>query len=472
MSTFSGLNTALSSLYAQQRAIDVTGQNVSNVNTDGYSRQRTDMTSLGGNAVPAIFSTSPGIGAGVSANNVIRIRDMFLEARAHTEHSNSARLTQEQTALSQVEQAFREPGDAGLQNVLADMWAGWSDVANQPQDTASRTQLVQQMQTVTSTLQTTRGALDNQWTTSRATLNLVAAEVNTTTAAIADLNTAIGRATVTGTPANELSDKRDALVVSLAKQIGATAQPGDNGTVNVFVNGTPLVFGSTANAIRAVGAADLDNAAGNAPRFETVRGEKTLGVGGAAAGHLNTLNKIIPTYRDGLDTIAADLAASINAGQASGYDLDGNPGAAFLSSGPGGGPITAANITVALTSPRHVAASSVAPPPPPAPPAKDGTNADTISRLQDAANGATSNYRDLIVNLGVESQSVTRALDIQNVISTQVDTAREANSGVNLDEEMANLVSFQRAYQAAARMVSAIDEALDTLINRTGLVGR
>ena len=133
MSTFSGLNTATTALWAQRRALDVTGQNIANVNTEGYSRQRVDLQALGGSAVPAFYSTSPGIGGGVSADDVTRIRDAFLEGRGHTEHANGARLTAEAERLQLVEQAFREPGDTGIQSLLSDMWSGWEDVANQPQ---------------------------------------------------------------------------------------------------------------------------------------------------------------------------------------------------------------------------------------------------------------------------------------------------------------------------------------------------
>ena len=142
----------------------------------------------------------------------------------------------------------------------------------------------------------------------------------------------------------------------------------------------------------------------------------------------------------------------------------------FSTSGPPG-PITAANITVAITDPKLVAASGIATIPPAAP-TVDGSNADKMAQFQFDPTGATANYRRLIVDLGVQTQGVKRANDMQQVISVQVDANREATSGVNLDEEMANIISYQHAFEAASRMVSAIDELLDILINRTGLVGR
>ena len=148
VSSFATLNTARTALWAQQRAIDVTGQNIANVNTDGYSRQRAELQSLGGSTVPAFFSTSSGIGSGVDAAKVARIRDAFLEGRAHQEYANNAQLTVENESFDLVEQAFREPGDTGVQSLLSKMWAGWGDVANQPQDLAARSQVLQRLGTL------------------------------------------------------------------------------------------------------------------------------------------------------------------------------------------------------------------------------------------------------------------------------------------------------------------------------------
>ena len=102
----------------------------------------------------------------------------------------------------------------------------------------------------------------------------------------------------------------------------------------------------------------------------------------------------------------------------------------------------------------------------------DNSNADKIGKLRDAPAGVDATYRKMIVELGVQAAVAIRNQDIQAVITTQVDAARESVAGVNIDEEMTNMLSFQQAYNAASRMVTAIDETLDQLINRTGLVGR
>ena len=105
-------------------------------------------------------------------------------------------------------------------------------------------------------------------------------------------------------------------------------------------------------------------------------------------------------------------------------------------------------------------------------PSLDGGNADRSYQLRSTTTGVDAKYRQDIVGLGVVAGVAKRNLEIQSVITNQVEVARDSVAGVNLDEEMTNMMSFQHAYSAAARMVTAIDEALDTLINRTGLVGR
>ena len=473
-STFSGLNAATTALWAQRRALDVTGQNISNVNTEGYSRQRVDLAALGGSVVPAFFSTSSGIGNGVSADDVTRIRDAFLEGRGHTEHANSARLTVENETYEQVEQAFREPGDTGIQNLLSDMWSGWEDVANQPQDEAARGQVLKRLETLVGGIHFSQAALGAQWTQSRESLDVLVSDVNSAATNIADLNKAILRANQSGLPANDLSDQRDLLVMKLADQVGATVRHGDYGVVDVLVGGMTLVAGSTAASLATAGTTSVDGVTADPPRITTGSGGYAVRVGGTAEGQLNSLNTIIPNYRKAMDDTAVSLATSLNAAHLAGYDLTGAAGTPLL--GSSSGPITAASLTVMITDPKKIAASSVPPTTLPGPPivtvpALDHGNADALAQLRQSTTGTDASYRKMIVELGVQAAVASRNLDIQSVISTQVDAARESVAGVNIDEEMTNMLSFQHAYSAAGRLITAIDETLDKLINGTGRVG-
>jgi flagellar hook-associated protein FlgK len=467
VSTFSGLNSATTALWSQRRALDVTGQNIANVNTEGYSRQRAELQAIGGSPVPAFFSTSPGIGAGVTAEDIQRIRDVFLEGRGHTEHANSARLVAEADAYTQVEASFREPGDTGIQSLVAEMWSAWGDVDNGPHELATRGQVLQTLETLVGGLHFSAASMGAQWDQTRENLAVLVKDVNQAAASIAELNGAIQRATQAGLPSNDLKDKRDVLVMTLAEQVGATVRPGDDGMVDVLVGGMTLVSKSTSSALALTGSLDPDTVAGDPPRLVASAGGFVVRPGGTAAGQLNSLTTIIPGYRAKLDSFANDLATALNTAHGNGYDLDGFGGTDLLGAA---GPITATSISVLVTDPRKVAASAIAPIA--GAPALDSSNADAIEQLRLSTTGPDAMYRGMIVELGVQSSVTQRNLGIQQVISTQVDAARESVAGVNLDEEMTNMLSFQHAYAAAGRLVTAIDQTLDVLINRTGIVGR
>src|SRR4051812_38834785 len=161
-STFGGINTALTSLYAQRRGLDVTGQNIANASTEGYTRQRVKLQAqAGGN--PGIYTTTTGLGAGVNVASVERGRSLYLEERGRTEHANSSYLANQTTAYSAIEDVFAEPSDTALQARMHDMWDAWNDVANNWQDPSTRTALIQRGVTVATTLNDARGSLSNQF---------------------------------------------------------------------------------------------------------------------------------------------------------------------------------------------------------------------------------------------------------------------------------------------------------------------
>lgn len=133
-----------------------------------------------------------------------------------------------------------------------------------------------------------------------------------------------------------------------------------------------------------------------------------------------------------------------------------------------GSVITAESITMAFTDPKLVAASSIAPSGTPLVANLDGGNATKLAHLASARDGPDAMYRQLVVQLGVQVQAVNRNADIQTSVAAQVDSLRDASAGVNIDEEMINMLAYQRAYEGASRLLTTIDSTLDTLINRMG----
>jgi flagellar hook-associated protein 1 FlgK len=444
MGSFDGLSVALSGLTAQRRALDIAGQNVANANTEGYSRQRVLMNSVGAPAVAGIWSGTSFTG-GVSITGVDRIRDALLETRGQQAHGGLADLTTTQTVLGQVEQLFPEPSDNGLSTALSGLWSSFHDVANQPADLGTRTALLQRAATVTDWLNeaSTRLASLTQAVGGQARSDVD--QVNQIAAQVATLNTSISRAQDAGFPVNELSDQRDVLAMKLADLVGGVASTDDSGSMRVMVGGTPLVEGDRARQMSLTGsgsAISLTWAADGSPVQAT---------GGELKGLVSAATSGIPTWSARLDTVAANLASNVNALHATGFDLAGAAGGAFFTGA------TAATIRVSVTDPRKVAASAVA---------------TSIAKLAASATGADASYRSLVADLGQTSQTVTNRLTTQQTVTNGIDAARESQSGVNVDEEMASILTFQRAYEASSRVLNAVDSMLDTLINRTGMVGR
>jgi flagellar hook-associated protein 1 FlgK len=443
--TFDGLSIGLSALYAQRRAIDVAGQNIANVNTDGYSRQRAEMVADSGPVVPALFSRYEGTGQGVRSVDVLRMRDQFLESRAHQEHATSSYLDRMQVTMGRVELAFAEPSDTGLASQMADFWAGWDDVGLNPSDPAARSQLLERAGTLTASFHQLDTSLASLGSASLEQLDAMVQEVNAVAARIAELNGTIRSATASGMSANDLMDQRDKLVMQLAGQVGATVRSDDDGSLNVYVGAMALVRSSSVEQLAVV----VGPGPAFAARVAWADDGLTATVGGEAQGLLETNNVIVPGQRADLAAVAQKLHDDVNAIHATGFDQNGAAGVPFFQMGANGIEVNPA----VAADPRLVAASGTAG-------AVDGSVAQQLAAQQ----GPDGLYRQMIVRLGVSSQTVTRRVDVQDAIVRQLDAARDSEAGVNLDEEMTDLVAFQNAYSAAARFVTVVDDLLDTLI--------
>jgi flagellar hook-associated protein 1 FlgK len=458
-STFGGISNALSSLYAQRRGLDVTGQNIANVNTEGYTRQRVTMESVSGTITPAMWAKTDGLGNGVTVSDVTRLRSAFYEDRGRQEHAQDAYLTNQAAVYTAVEGVFAEPSDNALQAQMQEMWGAWSEVSNNPDEASARSALIEKSGTVADSLHNAHDALSNQWSSNRVQASAYAAEVNTTSSAIATLNDTIVRANATGLPVNELEDQRDLHVMHLAELTGSTASKRDNGAIDVFLGGSSLVSGTIVRSIEVTGAGRMEDQAGDPVKIRFSDTQTAAVVGGTMGSMSDAMSSVIPGMSARLDAVAESLATAVNDQHRQGYGRDGSTGLDFFSG------TTAATIRIALTGPDQVAVSG-------APGTLDASNADAIADIGTSATAPDKDYQRMIADLGVASQTAGRRADIQGNVTLQVDAAREAEAGVNLDEEMTNLLTFQRSYEAASRVMTTIDSMLDQLINRTGLVGR
>ena len=233
----------------------------------------------------------------------------------------------------------------------------------------------------------------------------------------------------------------------------------------LLIGGSALVSGSLSRQLTIGGATALDQATANPVSLSwSDTGQVVNAASGQVGGLLTALNTTIPSYATQLDAVAAQLVTSVNAQQAAGYDLTGAAGGPFFDPAK----TTAASISVVLTDPKGVAASSQAP-------TLDASGNPVVSldggNAQKFANfsgtGADATYRQMIVKLGSESQTAQQKVTTQQSVVQQIQTSRDSASGVDLDEEQTNLITYQQAYNAAAKFLSVIDSVLDTLINNT-----
>ncbi|MFY0407000.1 flagellar hook-associated protein FlgK [Solicola sp. PLA-1-18] len=447
--SFASLSTALSALRHHQVAMDVASGNVANAGTEGYSRRRVVAEAAGAPAVPALWSRSIAGGAGVTTAAVDRIVDPFLDARGRVEHAHAQQLSTTASSLGRLEASLAEPGVNGLSTALGALSGAWAKLADAPNDTAARAQVLEAARTVTSTLGAQARAVGSEWTAQRESATQLVGQVNDLATELAAVNRSI-QASTDGTDAATLLDQRDQLTMRLSELTGAGVLHEADGTATVRLGAATLVGGSTARTLTVSGATTITGQATDPVSF-AVDGTAATVPSGSLGATASLLGTGIPGHLAALDQVVAGIASAVNTAHQGGKDLDGAPGGAFFTG------TTAATLSVAITDPRQVAAAGSTQG------AFGSGNADVLAGLD-----VSTAYRAFVGTVGAQVASADRASATQSGLAAQVDASREAVSGVNTDEEMVNLLTSQRAYEAAARVMSTLDSVLDTLINRTG----
>lgn len=398
--------------------------------------------------MPSIFTKPAGLG-GVTITGTARLMDPVLVARARTEQARSALADTTASQLSKIENLVPEPSDNGLSEQLNDLWNAWGAVSNNPGAVAPRAVLLNKAATVSATLNALSTSLSGLAASTTPSLDHDVNAANTAATQLATINGQLAIASATGTNANSLLDQRDALLTSLSTLFGGVATINVNGTADVLVGGQSLVAGVTTTALR-TGAGPLVSVGGTAVAL----------TGGSAAAEITSLTTTIPNVQAQLDTVANSLAATVNAGQAAAYDLYGNPGAAMFT-GTG-----AAGLSVSITDPKTIAAA-----------ASPGTTLDGTAALAMSGSGTMPGgpdglYTALVAGVGSASALAQQQQTTQDAVTSNVLQLQNSVSGVNTDEEVSNMLTYQHAYSAASRVLTTLDSMLDTLINHTGLVGQ
>ena len=467
MTNISALQSALSGLLAQRQRLDVIGHNVSNVSTPGYSRQRADLVSAGGGPTPALFSGSLLTGDGVDVVGISRYRDQFLETRSLGERAATAQLSIQSRYYERVELVHTEPSDDGLAASLDTLWSAFDELANHPGQIPQRTAVLEQAEATVGQFRFMDSQIRTLRRTSVGEADALVAHVNDLATEVAALNDSLRPLLLSGASPNDLLDQRDLALGKLSELVGGRVQHRDDGTVDVYVGGNSIVSGGRTIELQSETVVDASFADVGMQRlvFRVNGGGEVVPTGGEAAGLLEMANNAIPDAIRGLDQVASSFVTSVNSLHSAGQDLDGATGWNFMD--PAG--TTAATLAMSadvVDQPRRLAIATVGAG------QLDASVAQQLAGLRDAAGGPDDQYADLVGGLGVRVGSARARASAQESVLLRIDEARLSARGVNIDEEMIDLVAAQRAYEASARMINAVDEMLDILVNRLGLVGR
>ncbi|MEA2440099.1 MAG: flagellar hook-associated protein 1 [Thermoleophilaceae bacterium] len=431
-----GLQTSLRGLLAHQQAIDTTSHNVANANTEGYSRQEAVLSPT--EAFQVIGGAKTGhLGTGVSVDGYRRIRDAFLDLQYRAQAMQVGDQETRSTQLDQVELVLSEPGENGISNQLAKFWSGWGDLTNSPDDIAARQALIDQAKNLAASFKgvdTQLSTVKSQATAEYAAITGPGGDVPAIANEIASLNAAIKQFNANGDSPNDLMDRRDNLLDKLSKLAQVRVTDLGNGSINV----------------------DLGDAATPLVADTTVTWPQTLTTPGGKLGALIDIAKTggtIDSYRADLNNVVAVLANAVNL-----LHNPGGTGTNFFNYTAGS---EAATLSVAVTSATVKTSSTGA------------AGANDVALAIAALRGGTGDklYTSFVTRIGGDLKNAQRGEANANVLLNSIEDRRQSTSGVAMDEEMTNLVRFQRGYQASARTMSTMDQMLDTLINRTGIVG-
>lgn len=478
--SFSGIYSVRSGLNAAQRALDVIGQNVSNASTAGYSRQEVSNIS----AEPGHVINSAG--RGIRDVNVLRYRDEFLDRNFRARSGAQGYFDTKSAQLQQVEQIVGDLSDKGLRNSLDEFFNSWSNLATHPKESFARQQVISTAVTFIDTAQAAFNGLVDQRAAIDQMIQTKVADINNAANQLVELNKAIIGVGKGQQMPNDLLDRRDQLIDSLAKLAGATAVRQDDGSVTVHIGSFPLVDRQSVYPITATTAteADMDPSAGITSTQQAVTtltwngtGTPLLAVNQPVGGNntpalmpmgelsalLELRDQVIPQHMQSLDNLVRTVANEVNVQSTTAYPPDPAGPQIFDVQG------TWMNIRVDPTlkpdmlMPGKTAGSG------------DGDRARAIAALRDQpiltggpVGGQMVKPGDFIqaiqTQIGIQVQDATQRSEAASMQTSQAEKLRQSVMGVSIDDEMTKMIQFQQAYNAAARIMATMNEMLETLV--------
>jgi flagellar hook-associated protein 1 FlgK len=451
------MNVGQSAILTQQKAIDITGNNIANVNTPGYSRQQ--LVIKQGRPVRVNSLT---MSTGVTSDpGIERFHDQFLGAQLVGENETLGRWEAQKEALEKAELMFDETQGQGLSNAMEQYWSAWQDLSNNPSGVAERTTMVSTGQYLGSVFNQMYGNISRLQQDIDTHVDSIVSDINELTERVATLNDKIVQVEVSGHNANDFRDERDQLVFELSKMINITSYEDGDGHLNIDTgNGKPLVQGASTWDLTTADNGGVQDVFWQGSDGSTVNITSNIS-GGELKGWIESRDVVLDDYMTQLDALANGIMTDVNTAHAAGFDLNGNAGADFFT---GAGAVDMAVSSAIVADSDLIAAAAAGE----GLPGGNG-NAIAIANLQHSASmpgGSTFGqyYSSLAGKVGSDVQAADFNSDHQSTMVQNLENYRQQVSGVSLDEEMINLVKFQHAYNAAAKLITTADEMLTSLM--------
>ena len=453
----SGLNAALNSgktsLLTNQKAIEVTGLNVANVNTPGYSRQTPYL-----DPYPALTFGDYFIGTGVTVGKVMRSHDSFLAGQINDKAAEYGYENSQINTLAEIERELGV-GDDSLSAELDQFFDAWRQLSTNPGGEVERQQVLQRGALLADKFHNMDKGLDQVVNNINVDLDGKLEGINQNLYEIADLNKRISTLELSGQDANSDRDRRDLLLKGLSETLGVTGFETSTNTLSVQLpNGMPLVEGDVVTPIEGY-------YSGTNYQLRLKFGDTNIdldrnSVGGEVGGLFQVRDVVIPDVRDRLDTLAYEITNRINTQHELGTGLDGVSSRDFFV--PLAGVTDAASsIELNLSQTYEIAAGTTSAP-------GDNTNALAILDLESAqtlgSDTFVSYYGKIAATVGVETARNRQATEGLRDSLDSLNNLRDGVDGVSLEEEMISLLKYQKGYEASAKFLSTVDEMLDTLM--------
>ncbi|MBN1267466.1 MAG: flagellar hook-associated protein FlgK [Anaerolineales bacterium] len=465
-SLLSSIHIALSSILSQQQAIQVIDHNVANANTPGYHRQEAVMSAGIPYGSPGMYTSisSGQLGTGVRVETIRRASVELFNHHYRKEIGDASRYEMQEQVLQQVEAVMAEMSDDGLINKLDEFWSGWYTLSSDPSSSAYRSQLLMSSQALVDGLNRRAMSLEMIRRDQDVALQQRVDEINEKAAQVAGLNVQISNVLSVGDSPNDLLDERDRILESLSELAGASVSIEESGQALVSIGGHAMVIGKSTFSIETY--RDAGNDSLLSIRWED--GNDFDPPTGEVLGILDARDNNIVDQLDDLNELAAVLISEVNNIHSTGYGTNNATGLDFFL----GTDALSIEVNSVLEDLESIGAASGADQP------GDGSIALVIAQLDGAEvmDGGTTTMNDFytgtVADLGLALGQAKRNASDRRLVASALGKQRESVVGVSLDEEAANLISAQKSFEAAARLMTAIDEMLDTVINGMGVVGR